>query len=165
MTLSDELARLQQLRDSGSLSETEFEAAKQRVIHEHSAGSGHPVGGAAVVPGQIHGISENMYCTLMHLSQLLTYSVLGIIAPILMWVISKDQSEMARRHGAAMMNWFLSSLIYYVVGGILTVFLIGIPILIVVGILSIVFPIIAAIKAIDGKHWSYPLSIQFFDEN
>ena len=166
MTLSDELARLQQLRDSGSLSETEFEAAKQRVIHEHS-GADPTVAEGAVVSGsdQIHGMSANTYCALMHLSQLLTYSLLGVVVPIAMWLISKDDSEVARRQGNAMMNWLLSSFIYYIVSGILTMVLIGIPMLIVVAILSIVFPIIAAIKAVDGKQWSYPLSIKFFDEH
>ena len=169
MPLSDELARLQQLRDSGSLSEIEFEEAKRRVIEEHGQGASNPYAAAgasmsAPVLGQVHGMSESTYCALMHLSQLLNYSLLGIIVPIAMWLISKDQSEVARRQGAAMMNWMLSSFIYYIVSGILAMFLIGIPMLIVIAILSFVFPIIAAIKAVDNKQWSYPLAIKFFDE-
>ncbi|MEL6104714.1 MAG: DUF4870 domain-containing protein [Planctomycetota bacterium] len=173
MPLSDELARLQQLRDSGSLSEIEFEEAKRRVINEHGAAdtqSAAPAYGAAPmqsgsIPGQIHGMSENTYCALMHLSQLLSYSVLGIVVPIVMWLISKDDSEVARRQGASMMNWLISSLIYYAVSFVLMFLIIGVPMLIVVGLLGIVFPIIAAIKAVDGKQWSYPLSIKFFSEH
>ena len=144
MPLSDELARLQQLRDSGSLSETEFEEAKRRVINEYGGSEGYSAatahgGGPAhsgSVPGQIHGMSENTYCALMHLSQLLSYSVLGIVVPIVMWLISKDDSEVARRQGASMMNWLLSSLIYYAISFVLLLFIIGVPMLIVVGLLG-----------------------------
>jgi uncharacterized Tic20 family protein len=39
--------------------------------------------------------------------------------------------------------------------------LIGFPLLFAVLILSIVFPIIGAVKAANGELWPYPLSIAF----
>jgi len=45
----------------------------------------------------------------------------------------------------------------------LFVVLIGIPLLIALAILAIVFPIVAAIKANNGQVWKYPLSIPFFN--
>ena len=164
MTIADELARLQALRDSGALTETEFEEAKRKAIHEQpgSMQSG-PAGYA--VPGQIMGVNEETYCTLMHLSQLLVVSGLGIVAPIVMWVLSKDQSDLARRHGNRMMNWLISSLIYAFVAGLLCMVLIGIPLIILIVILDFVFPIIAAVKSNNGEVWSYPLAIRFFEED
>ncbi|WP_161604689.1 DUF4870 domain-containing protein [Roseiconus nitratireducens] len=164
MNLSDELARLEELRRSGSLSEIEFEQAKRRVIDEHQSPGATPFGGTSV-PGQVYGLKEETWCALMHLSQLLVYSGLGIIVPIAMWLVSKDQSDASRRHGARMMNWLLSSLIYAAAGALLSMVLIGIPLLILVAILDFIFPIVAAVKANDGKLWSYPLAIRFFQED
>ncbi|QDV85017.1 DUF4870 domain-containing protein [Planctomycetes bacterium TBK1r] len=164
MTIADELARLQALRDAGSLTEIEFEEAKRKVLHEQPQPAMSGFGGSSA-PGQIMGVNEETYCTLMHLSQLLVVSGLGIVAPIVMWVISKDESDLARRHGNRMMNWLISSLIYAFVSGLLSMVLIGIPLLILILILDFVFPIMAAVKANNGEIWSYPGAIRFFEED
>ena len=82
-----------------------------------------------------------------------------------MWVLGKDQSELVHQHGNRMMNWLISSFIYGVVSALLVIFLIGVPMAIVLGILSVVFPILAALKANDGHLWSYPLTIKFLQED
>ena len=46
---------------------------------------------------------------------------------------------------------------------LLCVVLIGIPLLLAVLVLSIVYPVIGAIKASGGRVWRYPFSINFFD--
>jgi len=167
MSLADELARLQQLRDEGALTEVEFERAKRKAIDEHNPPPSSPFGGLGgpPVPGQIYGVEKKTWCALMHLSQLLVASVLGIAVPIVMWLLSKDQSEMARRQGNRMMNWLLSTLIYFAVSAILAFVFIGIPLGFLVLILDVVFPIIAAVKASNGELWSYPLAIRFFPED
>lgn len=73
----------------------------------------------------------------------------------------KDRGPFVRAHTATALNFQLTLLIAYAVGGILLVVLIGIPILIAAGILAIVFPIIAAVKAGNGQWYTYPLSIPF----
>ncbi len=52
-------------------------------------------------------------------------------------------------------------MIYAVVSAVLTLILIGIVLLIAVGILNIVCIILAAVKAQNGEHYRYPLSIRF----
>jgi hypothetical protein len=59
-------------------------------------------------------------------------------------------------------NWYISFLIYSVISGILLVVLIGWPMGLILGVLSMVFPIIGALRASEGRIWPYPLSIQFF---
>lgn len=159
MSLAYELRELEDLRARGTLSDAEFEQAKARLLNSE------PVYHAAQPDGLICGIGESNWCMLMHLSQLLTFSMAGIVVPIVMWILSKDESEAARRQGACMMNWLISSLIYAVLSVILIFVAIGIPLLIVLGILQIVFPIMAAIKAHEGQTWSYPLAIEFFQED
>ena len=158
MTLAQQLEQLDNLRASGSLSEAEFQNAKEKLLSSDAK----PL---HKIAGTIHGIEERTYCTLMHISQLLIWSGVGILVPILMWVLGKDQSELVHQHGNRMMNWLISSFIYGVVSALLVIFLIGVPMAIVLCILSVVFPILAALKANDGHLWSYPLTIKFLQED
>jgi uncharacterized Tic20 family protein len=56
----------------------------------------------------------------------------------------------------------ISQFLYSVIFGILAFFIIGIPLLFALAIVSIVFPIVGAVKAFDGGYWKYPLVIRFF---
>jgi len=42
---------------------------------------------------------------------------------------------------------------------------IGIPMVMGLLVMNVVFSIIAAMKAYQGKLWSYPLAYSFFEEN
>jgi uncharacterized Tic20 family protein len=99
----------------------------------------------------------------MHLSQLANIIVppVGIIAPIVLWQMNKDKMPALDAHGKMIVNWLISSLIYAVVSGVLVLLIVGIFGLIALGILSVVFPIIGGIKANNGEHWEYPLTIKF----
>ena len=99
----------------------------------------------------------------LHLSQLLN-AVLppaGIVVPIVLWQIKKDEMPALDAHGKMVVNWLISSLIYFVVSLILTIVLIGILGLIALAVMSVVFPIIGGIKANNGAFWEYPLTIKF----
>lgn len=100
----------------------------------------------------------------LHLSQLVGYVVpfIGWIAPILIWQLKKEEIPSLDAHGKVVVNWILSSLIYFAVSGILIIVIIGIPMLIALMVLGIIFPIMGAVKADNGIVWKYPLSIQFF---
>lgn len=107
-------------------------------------------------------MKENTFAMLMHLSQLLNFAWgIGLILPIVMWATNKDNSEVIDRQGKHLMNWLISAFIYSIVCFVLTFVIIGFVGLAVLGVLSIVFPIMAALKANDGKEWKYPLAIQF----
>jgi hypothetical protein len=99
----------------------------------------------------------------MHASQLLTWTGVGIVAPLVMWIVGKNESKEANRHGLVILNWMLSSIVYAVVSVVLSFFVIGIPMLFVLGALHVIFPIIGTLQASSGKLWRYPFSINFFD--
>ena len=111
---------------------------------------------------QVWGMNLNTYCMLMHLSQLLNYSVAGVVVPIILWATNKDQSPVVDQHGKNILNFIISMFIYAVVSIPLLLIGIGFATLTAVIIIGIVFPIIAAVKANDGKYWPYPLCIRFF---
>ena len=67
-----------------------------------------------------------------------------------------------KKHAKAALNWQFSALIYTIISFVLIIVLIGIVLLVVIGVLNLVFSIIAAVKAGNGEVWKYPLSIKFF---
>ena len=114
-------------------------------------------------------MQPNTYCMLLHLSQLLGLTAIpgfGLAVPIVLWAIGKDKSAQVDLHGRIILNWIISCLIYLVAACLLCLTIIGavvgIPALLTLWILGIVFPIIGAIKANDGVAWKYPLCISFF---
>jgi uncharacterized Tic20 family protein len=87
----------------------------------------------------------------------------GLIAPLLIWQVKKTELPDLDAHGRVVLNWALSALIYFVVAAVLALVLIGIPLLLVLAVLAVVFPIIGGIRANEGELWEYPLSIPFFE--
>ena len=86
--------------------------------------------------------------------------IAGVVVPILIWQLKKAELPGLDVHGKNAINWIISAFIYAGVGFILTRAIIGGPLLIVLCVLGVVFPIIAAIKANNGLVWQYPLTIQ-----
>lgn len=113
------------------------------------------------------GMATNTYLMLMHLSQFAGYVVpfLGFVAPIIMWAINKDKNEEVDRHGKNILNFIISWIIYAAVSFLLVFVIIGIPLLVLLGALQVVFIIIATIKANSNEYWKYPLTIPFFNVN
>ncbi|WP_258807382.1 DUF4870 domain-containing protein [Pseudidiomarina sp. CB1] len=107
---------------------------------------------------------ERTFAMLLHLSQFLGYIIpfAGFIAPLVMWLIKKDESAYIDAHGKVVFNWIISAFIWGIIGVILVFVGIGILILIALGICHIVFAIIGAIRANDGIIQNYPLTIKFF---
>ena len=163
MSIAQEIQQLEELRRTGALSDDEFHQAKQQVLNGDARAT---VPTNKNAPTQFYGFEEQTWCMMIHLSQLLIFAGgLGLIVPIVMWASTKDQSELVSQHGNRMMNWLLSSLIYGLISGILCIFLIGIPMLLALIVMDIVFPILAGLKANNGRLWSYPFVIQFFPED
>lgn len=99
----------------------------------------------------------------LHLSQLANIIIfpIGIVVPIVLWQTQKDKMPALDAHGKMVANWMISSVIYGFVSAILVFILIGIPLIIALAIVGIVFPIVGAIKANNGELWDYPLTIKF----
>lgn len=83
----------------------------------------------------------------------------GLIAPIIIWQVKKAELPEIDAHGKVVVNWLISAFIYGVISVVLSMILIGIPLLFVLCVLSVVFPIIGGIKANEGEVWRYPLAI------
>ena len=84
----------------------------------------------------------------------------GLHAPILIWQLKKENSPVMDAHGKNVVNFLISMFLYGLVGGLLCFVLIGIPLVVVLALVGIVFPIIAGVKANNGEVWKYPLMLE-----
>ena len=84
----------------------------------------------------------------------------GLLAPIIIWQVKKSELPEIDPHGRIVVNWLISAFIYAVICMVLSMILIGIPLMFVLGTLALIFPIIGGIKANEGQLWKYPLSIE-----
>lgn len=161
MSMADELLKLQQLRDSGALTEEEFQRAKEKLMMEDARGQG----ASRHTKHLQNTVRETrQWAMLVHLSQFgyLVFPLAGIVLPILLWQLKKNELPGIDAHGRVVLNWSISVIIYAIICIPLIFLFIGIPLIAIVAIAAIVFPIIGAIKANDGVLWKYPASIQFF---
>lgn len=108
-------------------------------------------------------MNERTWCMLIHFSVFAGYiaPLAGLIVPIVLWQIKKDELPSVDAHGKMVLNFILSVILYGIIGFALTFVLIGIPLLFALSIACIVFPIIGGIKANAGELWQYPLVINF----
>ena len=86
--------------------------------------------------------------------------VVGIIAPLVIYFIKKDESAYVAAQAKESLNFQISILIYAIVAIPLCFILVGFLILGAVAIGSLVFVIMATIKASEGKMFRYPLTIR-----
>lgn len=108
---------------------------------------------------------QNMWAMLCHLSIFIGFIIPfgNIIAPLIIWLIKKDEFSLVDDQGKEVLNFQISATIYCVASCILIIILIGIPLLIALGIFVIITTVIGAIKSNDGIKYRYPLTIRFLN--
>jgi uncharacterized protein len=108
-------------------------------------------------------MNAKQWAMILHFSLIAGFVIpfAGLVAPILIWQLKKEEFPELDAHAKVVINWMISALIYGFVCFLLVFVVIGFPLLVVLGILCVVFPIIGGIKANDGTLWKYPMSIQF----
>ncbi|MFN2508714.1 MAG: DUF4870 domain-containing protein [Chthoniobacterales bacterium] len=84
-----------------------------------------------------------------------------MLAPLIVWLMKRDESPEIDAHGKEAVNFQISMLIYTVVAAVFCLILIGFVFLAILWVLNAVFVIIAAIHASDGKFYRYPMTIRF----
>jgi|AntRauTorckE6833_2_1112554.scaffolds.fasta_scaffold06809_4 uncharacterized Tic20 family protein len=97
---------------------------------------------------------ENLIIVFCHISLILG---LGIILPLIIWLIKKDESPRISWHAKEALNFHISTLIY---SAICAITCIGAPLIIVIAIGSLILSIIAAVKVSDEIPYEYPLTLR-----
>lgn len=103
------------------------------------------------------------WCVLAHATALVGFlvPVAGhIVGPLIVWLAKRQDSPEIDAHGKESMNFQISMLIWNAIAAILCLIVIGIPLLILLHFLNIIFVIVASIRASEGKLYPYPLAIR-----
>lgn len=162
------LEELNRLRQSGALTDEEFEQEKQKILNEPPL-------------KDIFNISVSSYLGLINF--LILIPTWGWIISIVVWIVGKEKSETVATQGKHIINWLISWAIYTSIIGIAfagqffgtimgsfsspftlltgSLFTLGTLPVALLFVLYLVFPIIGGIKGLNGKTWKYPLSIPF----
>jgi uncharacterized Tic20 family protein len=107
---------------------------------------------------------DNQLLVITHLSQLanLLTGFGGLIIPLILWATQKEKVYKMDEQGKSIVNFQLSLLVYALISiPFILFFGLGILVLIVIGFISVIFPIINAIKSNNGESPTYPLSLNF----
>jgi uncharacterized Tic20 family protein len=105
---------------------------------------------------------ENTLGIVCHLLAFATFVVPfgNILGPLVLWLIKRADSPYIDTVGREVLNFNISWTIYALVAFFSIFALIGFVLLPLVGLAWLVFVIMAAIKASEGKIYSYPLTIR-----
>jgi uncharacterized Tic20 family protein len=95
--------------------------------------------------------------TMAVLAHVLTF-VASILAPLIIYLVKKNESPFVEAHAKESLNFQISVLLICIV---LLITIIGVLFIWVVGILAMVLVIVATIKASEGKLYRYPFTIRF----
>ena len=106
-----------------------------------------------------------MICHLAGLAGLVVPVVGCIIGPLIVWQIKKEEFPFVDEQGKEAVNFQISMSLYLLISAIIWIPLsfvcIGVFIPVAISIVDLVFLLIAAVKANDGHHYRYPLTIRF----
>jgi len=84
-----------------------------------------------------------------------------IIAPLVIWLIKKDESPFVDDQGKESLNFQISMTIYFIIALLLMFVFVGFILLPALVIFDLVIVIVAGVKANEGVKYRYPLSIRF----
>lgn len=99
---------------------------------------------------------ERLYGMLIYLTSFFT----TLIAPLIIWLIKREDSPFVDRVGKDFLNFFISYTIWMIVASLLMLLLIGFVIAPILVILCFVFTIIGAVKSYNGETYLPPLTIR-----
>ena len=97
---------------------------------------------------------ERLWALLGHLSWLVG---LGVLAPLIIWLIKKDTSAFVEDQAKEALNFQLSCLVVALVTGATCLLL---PVSIVIAVAGIVYSVIAGIESYKGQRYRYPYTFR-----
>ena len=84
----------------------------------------------------------------------------GVIVPLVVWLVKKDESRFISDHAKESLNFQISLVIYVVASFVLVFILVGFILLFAIGVFAFITTIMGTIAASSGKPFQYPLCIR-----
>ena len=85
----------------------------------------------------------------------------NFLLPLILWLSKKDDDALVNDQGKESINFQISIFLYGVVCGILVFVFVGIPLLLVLGLFTLIQVIKASLAASEGVFYRYPFCIRF----
>lgn len=86
--------------------------------------------------------------------------IVGFLPSLIIWLVFKDRGAFTNTEAKEALNFQITIAIVYIIGSILTVIVIGPLISLAAAIVSVIFSIIAFLKAKDGVAYRYPFALR-----
>jgi uncharacterized Tic20 family protein len=89
--------------------------------------------------------------------------LIGFVSPLIFWLIYKDRSKFLDANLKSALNFQLTMIVAWIAAGILSAVTFGILsiLYLAIGVLILIFCILAFVKTRNGENYTYPLSIPF----
>jgi hypothetical protein len=101
--------------------------------------------------------TDKIWTVLSHLS---IFVGLPFLLPLIVYLVMRKESAYVAENAREALNFHITVLIYTVCCIPLTFLIIGIPLLFLLGAGTVIFAVIAAVKASDGECYRYPLTLR-----
>ena len=111
-------------------------------------------------PPQIDANPKGSDKILSIMSHLSAFIGVPFLLPLVVYLVMRNESEYVAANAREALNFHISLFIYALFCIPLVFVMIGIPLLIILGIASLVFAILAAIKSSEGQCYRYPLTLR-----
>lgn len=124
-------------------------------------------------PAGVPSAEERQWAMFAHLSALLGALVTGwvggwgwFLGPLIIWLVKKDTMPFVNDQAKEALNFNITIAIIFLILTILSVatlgigFLLTLPLMFIIGIAALVFIIMGAIKANEGKAYRYPFALR-----
>jgi uncharacterized Tic20 family protein len=124
--------------------------------------SGSPMMGYDSAAGPIETNKDaRMWGMLAHLSALVgLLSIPPVVGPLVVWLVKRNEHAFVDDQGKEALNFQITMFIALLISGALICVGIGLILLPIVGIVDLIFVIIAAVKANNGERYRYPFNIR-----
>lgn len=108
-------------------------------------------------PSTVPKGNDKIWSVLSHLSAIIG---VGIILPLVVFLVMKDESEYVAANAKEALNFHISVFIYWLCCIPLVFIIIGIPLMILIGVGALILAIVAAVKSAEGGVYRYPLTLR-----
>ena len=107
---------------------------------------------------------EKQWAMFCHLGGLVGHLLVGfghVVAPLVLWLIKREQMPFVNQEGKEAVNFQISITIYLLIAGLSIYVCIGIVLMPAVIVFDIIVVVMACIDSSNGKGYKYPLCIRF----
>lgn len=104
---------------------------------------------------------ERAWAALVHASALLAIPGPNVMLPVLIWLVSRDESEFVDEQGRQSVDFQLSMLLLYLASLPLLLVGVGFLMLWILPLINMVFTLWGAVMAAQGEDFRYPFRMGF----